>query len=59
MFLSVKERDVIRKKSTINSLKNFLSRGISQELKSKLEEEEEEEEEEKEKEDSEEVDKTT
>ena len=58
MFLSVKERDVIRKKSTINSLKNFLSRGISQELKSKLKEEEEEEEE-KEKEDSEEVDKTT
>ena len=39
MFLSVKERDVIRKKSTINSLKNFLSRGISQELKLKLEEE--------------------
>ena len=39
VFLSVKERDVIRKKSTINSLKNFLSRGISQELKLKLEEE--------------------
>jgi translation initiation factor IF-2 len=38
-FLSVKERNVIRKKSTINSLKNFLSRGISQELKLKLEEE--------------------
>ena len=38
-FLSAKERNVIRKKSTINSLKNFLSRGISQELKLKLEEE--------------------